>query len=602
MSYTCRVYSNSGFNAVNIPDSPALLDNLAFVDYPALEILQDRNLPYIDIKVSGYAAIKNADYARVNDWFYFVEDIIMLSLDTARLNLIPDFITSAGGISVLQILDGITSRVHVGSDNYGEWTEPDPYMAPATKLSQVMQNVNGSGSSSVVVKTSLNLSAMGDPTATKSGVTYADSTTGETVTVPKTIVNDGSDDTTYAVSGQGVSSLPSESATKLFSVNNANVKKGLAEVNDLGINGAISAQVALPNQFVTLAVEQDGRVSSAVGKDYSQTLNLPFEYSGATNKKIDYSAYTPFGIMSASGDHAEFDPVDIYTSGSVNAVLRVISDPRTDGKPYFRFRYFKGDDSFSGFFINAVEGIPWKETPLVYEGASGKALTQLAYNQNRTKIALDMQQRATEAETAIKVKEGLGLVTAGTAGLAIGVGISALSGGAVPAALLSPGAIATGGAAIGSIGNMALKGFDEWTGRAALNRAFEKYNLEKKLELQNYMVQTQVYEPVVQFPFSADLFNDLYINPCLCYRYEYTPWDVARIDKILTMYGYRVTKPLENSDFSNRQYFNYVESSISVGGNIPRWLANGISLQIANGVRVWHVLPNRSYYTNNPIV
>lgn len=595
MSYTCRVYSNSGFNAVNIPDSPALLDNLAFVDYPALELLQDRNLPYVDIKVSGYDNIKNADYVRVNDWFYFVEDIIMLSLDTARLNLIPDFITSAGGVGVLQILDGITNRVHVGSDNYGEWTEPDPYMAPATKLSQVMQNVNGSGGSSVVVKTSLNLSAMGDPTATKTGVTYADATTGETVTVPKTIPNDGSNDTAYAISGQGAGSLPSESKTKLFSADNANVKKGLAEVNDLGINGAISAQVAIPNQFVTLAVEQDGRISSAVGKDYSQTLNLPFEYSGAVNKKIDYSAYTPFGIMSASGDHAEFDPVDIYTAGSANAVLRVISDPRTDGKPYFRFRYFKGDDSLATFFINAVEGIPWKQTPLVYEGASGKALTQLAYNQNRTRMALDMQHRTTEAEN---VKEGLGLAATGAAA-AIGVGISALTGGAaIPAALL-----AAGGAAITSVGSIALsKALDEWTGRAALNRAYEKYNLEKKMELQNYMVQTQVYEPVVQFPFSADLFNDLYINPCLCYRYEYTPWDVIRIDKILTMYGYRVTKPLENSDFSNRQFFNYVESSISVGGNIPRWLAEGISLQIANGVRVWHVLPNRSYYTNNPIV
>ena len=75
---------------------------------------------------------------------------------------------------------------------------------------------------------------------------------------------------------------------------------------------------------------------------------------------------------------------------------------------------------------------------------------------------------------------------------------------------------------------------------------------------------------------------------------------MLRIDKLLTMYGYKKTKALEATDFSNRQYFNYVEAAVSVG-NLPRWWADGISAQLANGVRIWHVKPNSSYYANNPV-
>ena len=37
--FNCRLYKNSGFNAVNIPDSPALLEELNYVDVQPLDIL-----------------------------------------------------------------------------------------------------------------------------------------------------------------------------------------------------------------------------------------------------------------------------------------------------------------------------------------------------------------------------------------------------------------------------------------------------------------------------------------------------------------------------------------------------------------------------------
>ena len=100
---------------------------------------------------------------------------------------------------------------------------------------------------------------------------------------------------------------------------------------------------------------------------------------------------------------------------------------------------------------------------------------------------------------------------------------------------------------------------------------------------------------------NAEFLRDFYGNGCLVYRYKYTQNDINRIDRLLTMYGYRHSKPLTVSDFSNRQYFNFVKCpNVTVTGH-PRWINDGIHDQLANGVRVCHVLPDSSYYSNNPI-
>ena len=68
------------------------------------------------------------------------------------------------------------------------------------------------------------------------------------------------------------------------------------------------------------------------------------------------------------------------------------------------------------------------------------------------------------------------------------------------------------------------------------------------------------------------------------------------------MYGYAQSKPLEKSDFTNRRYFNYVQADgVNVGGNIGLRIREMIAQQLSGGVRIWHTLPNPSYYNNNPI-
>lgn len=127
------------------------------------------------------------------------------------------------------------------------------------------------------------------------------------------------------------------------------------------------------------------------------------------------------------------------------------------------------------------------------------------------------------------------------------------------------------------------------------------YGLKRKSELADLYINNVVQVPTVQIPYNTDILRDFYDNGVLLYRYLYNSADVTRIDKLLTMYGYKHAKALERSDFTNRTYFNFVScQTVSIGGN-PAWINEGAAEQLKAGVRVWHTAPNTSYYTNNPV-
>lgn len=586
MSFTCRVYKRTGFNSVNLPDSPALLNNGTFeyTDYPALETLQSGGLSYIDIKVPSYDDIQYADYARVGDKYYSVDgaNIQMLSSDTARLPLYLDSFCTAGGLSGFTILDGITERVHTATDNLGEWCEADPYMQPAQPLTLQAELIKGSTNFTTVVKSTLALNTMGTATS-KPGVTYTDADSGETVTVPSTVQN--TDQTNYYLDQDTTDiQLMGESKTKCFDVSYTAIKKALKEVNDLGINGAVTAQVALPLSFITPTIQSDGSITQLVGCDKLVNLaDFPYQYAQVNNKKILYSSFTPFGIATAGGDKKEYDIQQMMISVA-NPVLRIVADPRTDGKPYFRFSVLNGDGgSLESFFSEAAAGLPWKQIPLVYEGEPGKALAQFEYNKNRQIKALQTKH------TAETIKD----VINGGAGMMAGGGLQIVGGGVF------------GGDAKSVAGGIEsyAKGFATMYEAGEQGRRLaERQEYERMLERMAYRINTEVYVPEIDFPFSSDLYNDLYNNPCMIYRYKYTAADITRIDKILTMYGYKVTKVLEKSDFTNRKNFNFIQAGVSCGGTQPKWLLDGIARQLSGGVRIWHRKPDPAYLSNNPIV
>lgn len=596
MSYTCRLYISSGFNSINIPDSPALLETIAHIDCAALQILQNRDLRYIDIKVASYEQIKDADYCKIDTWYYFIDGIQMLNADTARISLYADYLTSAGGPASLHFLDGITRRVHVSTDSYGEWTEDDPLLAPARPLELVTESVGSGNVYITLIKSTLDLSAMGETGRSHEGLTYTDAVTQEEVTVPTTIVN--ADDTDYYLddgTAQG-QNIGGEAHTALFNAIRTRVRNGIQEAGDLGINGSITAQVVMPLGYVTVTEDTTnhiGFIQSIKGANRLQQLTTPYEYAQVGNKKILYSSFTPFGILSSSGAKCEYRAEQIYESGQTYPRVRIIGDPRTDGKPYFRYNSLNGDDSLQGFFNSAVEGTPWKQVPLVYEGAQGQILAQLSHNQRMGDLAFNTDYATADLEY------NRSQAIWGAAGSAIGNiisgGVQGFSSGSDTGKV---GAIVS--TVVNAVGGVVgMNNLDE-----AYSRKFDsilaKYEHDRRNEFQQYKVASTVYSPVVQFPYSADLYRDLYNNGCIAYRYKYSQFDLTRLDKILNMYGYKVTKALEASDFTSRTKFNYVESGVSVG-KLPRWWAEGVAMQLAAGVRVWHVKPDHTHYSNNPI-
>ena len=636
-NYDVRVWSNTGFNSINIPDSPNLLDSMPSATYPALDLLQNRFLTSIRIRAT-FEQVKNADFCRLGDFYYFIDGVTMTSGDVAVLGLIPDFITSAGGAGSLTILDGVTSRVHVTDDTYGKYTEPDPLTVPSEALKVVVDDTSvmfAGTENQTVVDSALNLIRMGQMydedeaiygDAQNTGALVAMTNDEATSVTFPTVIQNGSGTTYYINGGVGGSNaeLPPEktaSPIRTYDATNATVKKGIQAARALGVEGAVSDIYNLPRALVTAGVNPaTGATDGVAGNIVPKTTSIPFAYATVKNKRVLYGENTPFGLLSGNGSKAEFNAERIYDGSSTHPTVLVVADPRVDGKPYFRFQTLDGvtagGSNLKDFFRNCISGRDWYKTPVIYREKSGRWLDTIKFYSNRAVSDysyeqgarnMQIQQASATVDSALAVGSvvgnvagSLGAPATGANGEMTGTPSSSLS----FTSGVSGNAFVNVGKAIGDTLTKVkeLMGDESNPMGYAKDRSIYKhaYNLQKGTELLQYYTANRCWAPTVEFPMQADLFNDIMGCGAVVYRYEYKDSDLAKIDKLLTMYGYKYSKPLEASDFSNRTYFNYVEGSITVG-NLPRWWADGIAAQVGTGVRVWHVKPNPSYYTNNPV-
>ena len=599
-TYNCLLWSNSGFNSINIPDSPALLMGMTHATLPVLDLNQERFLSSVRVRAS-WDTVKNADYCKVGDFYYSVDNVFMESGDVATLSLTPDFVTSAGGPGTLNYLDGVTSRVHVTDDTYGKYGEFDPYTSPSYKLEVESEFFNFSSRDNYTfVETTLNLSLMGDKydSAYSEAITAINSeNTDYYVTYPKTypIGPNEASNTDYFVdfppSASGATALDSPTGMAVYRLDPSldsyeTICNGIQHARDLGVEQSISGQYTVPALFVQLSSNEASRMMSLTGKTGVLSADdTPFEYATVKNKRVLYGSYTPYVLVTAAGNSLKVNAEDIYDGSHTYPTIRYYADPRRTGKPYYRFESLNGlSASTLDFFRNAVGGAEWRSVPMVFTQKSGNLIDRVKFY-GEQKIAEEQYQQKIEDYNNEEFKLILKTVMSeiGTiAGLATGNMV--LAGG---------GALATG-QAVGSLVNHYTFGAKE------LNDYKKNFALQKANETEQFMIGQNVTSPTINFTSDPDLFNEITHNGCIVYRTVYSAADVARIDKILTAYGYKHTKQLEATDFTNRTYFNYVEANVSVA-NLPKWWADGVASQLSNGVRVWHVKPNSSYYANNPV-
>lgn len=606
--YTCRLYRNSGFNAVNIPDSPALLDTIGnYVDCYAIELNQERFLPSVRIR-GDWLSCRDADYCKVGDFFYFVNSVTMLSGDVAELSLTPDFITSAGGPAALEILDGVTDRVHVTDDTFGIYGADDPFMAPALDLdieSWTKDFYDTGANYYTFLETTLDLGNMGSKSEndvvealTCKDLNITDPDTGENPYVVVPVVDHLIGNTEYdlnlfgttkpltAVEGQGVYMIDDTTAC-------ATIKKGIALARSLGVEESISGQYSIPVEFVspTMGSVATKFATKITGRSFNFTAPLNFVYDTAVNNRVFYGSFTPYYLATGAGSTVSVLAEEIY-GGSPLPNIVVLADPRRGGKPYFRFNPLNGETVGTDpldFFRGAVSGKEWQSVPMVMNTKSGGLLDYVKYKNSRNAAAMEWAHAEENNDWAYK---NLAVNTAMSGGKEFISGIGNVKGGRI-------------GSAIGNVGDMLSTAVGATMSalgqQMKFNQYIDQYNYQRALDMQELKISMNVHTPDVNFPLDPNLFSELTGNGVTVARAKYKAADIRRIDKILTAYGYKYSKLLEASDFSNRTYFNYVSGSISVG-NLPGWWANGIAAQINNGVRVWHVKPNHTYYASNPVV
>lgn len=618
--YEVRIYHNTGFNAVNIADSPALLNDptqFVFEDVPSLEILQNIHLSSIRIK-ADWQKIKDVDYCRIGNstdgyFYYFVESAYMHSRDVAELELISDYCTSAGGLQNVEILDGVVTRCHVLDDTYGAWNIEDEFLTPAEPLLLDTEQINFGKSGNTYVESSLDLIAMGTIGAAASYVTEDD--IDEKVVVPKSIAN--VIETQFVMDGK----VGTSEHTTLMPLSTI-TKRGIDQLRALGIESAVRSTTVLPSALVDVATREEKitfsndsatiETQSAVGTQQQvfenasnltehdnvtavvcsqvtaqfvdTTTNLSYEYQQVNNKRVLYGRLNRVGILTTAGNRLESNPEETR-SGNAKIQIRSIGDPHPNGAPYHRFKSMNGNSSKDGFFMNAVKGLQWKQIPLMYQNPSGSALNTISFNNSRE----DAQRQGGLAVQTYRKNRANGKSEYGSRFLGnlaqnamsgVGGGLQGIYGGIA-------------GVTYGAISSIISSG---------TNKDIENYKYEKQREMEQFAIQQNVSSPEISVSYDGEAFRDFYGETVIVYRYRPTPTDVRRLDNILTMYGYKVNIAGKDAPLTGRQYFNYIMGNITVGGNIPKWLADGVTMQVANGVRIWHVKPSTNYYQSNPIV
>ncbi len=547
--YSIKGYFNTGFNSVNIPDSPAVLATASSKTFASNWLLQNKDLTAVRLNAT-WEEVQNIDYVAIGNSYYYVKGITMLTEVCAELSLVLDGLTTAGGVNAVGITGGWCKRSHTGNDALFDNNIPEPWQ-PSEPLEIVglKKHIESTGMGWTLVCSTVDLTKI-ESVAQE----YLDKDNAVVCYVPKVppVTTESRMEAVLPVYGRKAQTLPN---TSLFYADN--VLEAIAHVRELGIESCLTGAYVLPREWGDIGFGERN-VVNALGKLYSQTCGGAISYGSVNNKKC-FSHYNEFSIVAmATGDKITSEAHDIYDGGSSPTVL-LFSDPSPEnGKPYAQFKNFLGNQQLP--FQNCVQGGTWLNQPMSFSGTSGSLIAQTQFT-NRQDLA----------ETRNNVNYGMS--TAGNFLSAIGSALTVNISGV-----------------IGSAKSQA---------ESAIN--YEFANQQRQLERAEFETAQTINAPDVKFTRSSSI--QAYVgNGFVTYQTRLSAKDLSRFDRFLTMFGYAQSKPLEKSDFTNRRYFNYVQADgVNVSGNVGLRVRENIVEQLSGGVRIWHTLPNASYYNSNPI-
>ena len=550
------------------------------------------SIGFIAYRVLGYRMIDNATakvFIEKDPWLTFMQ------------NTGPGTMTNAS----IEVLDGITERVTYHPSQSATLAdipvEEDPLLTPAHPLvfgraGAVSPHVSEDTYDITVIESALNLGLMGKNVIDgNTGVAYLyETTTGEQVSVPMPEHISKMKETTAELWIPAISTRTP--GTAYWNLDNQYVRKGIEVANSLGLTDALVSSYILPAGYGT-AVTDDatsntpGRIQtikgiradlSDNGHGWSPTTNYLFEYAQVNNKRVLLGSINKYVLQVAStGENIEFNPEDLLNGTASYPVPMILTDPRSDGKAYFRWKYIKGIDGITGTVYDSmmysIKGLGWQNAPQVYTQKSGSAIDNLNYQVDK-----DISNTMFEVDQLNGIKafisKGSGLIN------------SVIQGGRFNNDWSNPGTVTK---------NPAFWAFN----KDMLNNAAE--NVKRNAD---FNISQKVVSPRITFPINQTM-RDFTGESVLPYRVRPSAEDLIRFDKLLTMYGIRWTRALKDTDFTQGTYFAYVKAhnvKIRYDGSATTALkiyqgssrlADEVSTLLDGGVRIWKVKPDYSYYS-----
>ena len=175
---TVTAYLNTGYTGINVPDSPAIIEN----NYQSKQLEVINCLPLsgqvnVSIRIRPYDELHETDYIKLvfsgdnTTYWAKVNGYVYLSTNTVEVSLIMDYWLTLGGINNISSVSGITKRVHIpkADDKLFDFNEPDEMINPAKQLKSVCDprytfdfiNEHPADEDAIVVMSTLDLYGIG---------------------------------------------------------------------------------------------------------------------------------------------------------------------------------------------------------------------------------------------------------------------------------------------------------------------------------------------------------------------------------------------------------------------------------------------------------
>lgn len=583
---TTRLYFNTGFNVSNVPDRPSLLNSCQYTDLVGHWDYQDYFLTSLRVAAT-WDNVKNADYLKYGNGYYFVTGVEMINENTAKISLQLDALTTMGGPLALEYEGGLTERGWRSGVDY--WTnnhtiEGISPVAPIEIEKLETIGADTTKSQTIVLSTlalSTQLNSDGTPvnaSATEYKVPIVGSTIGSVI-VPNSPVGARS-----TVISQGNQATSTDTGIGYYEYTQ-NVKDQIAYLRSLGLEQAICGCYTVPETYLhTDNVDTTGHIGNiyvkngtAVDITNSAHGNYHRDPSSLSHLKKSYQMYTKYyAVSNITGEIKEYDPHDMISSGSVQIGFNWIADGNIKGMPLLYPTYYRGihNQLSNGSLLDALPGASWLELPITISGASGSLWTKNDYVRNQHEIGLDTIKHGYDSITGVLKK-----ITVGS----LGEGYVQEYEGQMTKDMPSYN---TYGQNIGS-------GFIGSVVDTVYNSAKLTYKADK---MDADFAKSQIAVPSISGSSAYGLQLSL-PNNWTIYRSYLSNLDLTRFDQYFNTYGYTLNEVFDKAIMNNRTDQNYVKvTDVHIKPTSASDYGIGIKqsaeAQLNNGVRIWHRLPS----------